>query len=110
MGQRSPPPSRAGQRSNGLTHRGWRSGGAQDGGHIGWFEKELGNDLQAQIEFDPGLNAGDASYEPKQALTELTLRKRNTWDKTGERRFSELGAVALSELLRDLDRMAVLPE
>ncbi len=95
----------------GLAHRGWRNGGAQDGGWIGWFEKDLANDLQAQIGLDPGLNAGDASYEPKQALTELTLRKRNSnWDKNGERSFSELSAVALSELLRDLDRLAVLPD
>ena len=94
----------------GLAHRGWRNGGAQDGGWIGWFEKDLANDLQAQIGLDPGLNAGDASYEPKQALTELTLRKRDTWDKNGERSFSELSAVALSELLRDLDRLAVLPD
>ena len=94
----------------GLAHRGWRSGGAQDGGWIGWFEKDLADDLQAQIGLDPGLNAGDASYEPKQALTELTLHKRNTWGKNGERSFSSLGAVALSELLRDLDRLAVLPD
>jgi predicted DNA-binding WGR domain protein len=94
----------------GLQHRGWRSGGAQDGGWIGWFEKSLPGGLEAQIELDPGTVVGDIQYEPKQTLGALVLRQANTWDTDGGRAFATLDAVARSELLRDLDRLSPLLE
>jgi predicted DNA-binding WGR domain protein len=92
----------------GLAHKGWRSGGAQDGGWIGWFDKALPDNLEAQIALEPGLSAGDPSYEPKQTLGELTLMAANSWNDAGKRSFNLLSDVTVSELLRDLDRMAVL--
>jgi hypothetical protein len=92
----------------GLQHRGWRHGSPQDAGWIGWFEKSLPGGLQAQLELDPGTVVGDISYEPKQTLGILSLRVADSWDDVGRRHFCELDAVARSELLRDIDRLAVL--
>lgn len=94
----------------GLQHRGWRPGDAQDGGWIGWFVKPLPGGLEAQISLDPGTVVGEIQFEPKQTLGELSLRTANSWNADGLRRFSALSAVARSELLRDLDRLAPLVE
>jgi predicted DNA-binding WGR domain protein len=92
----------------GLQHRGWRPADAQDGGWIGWFVKPLPGGLEAQIALDPGTVVGAIQYEPKQTLGELSLRSANSWNEDGLRPFSKLSAVARSELLRDLDRLAPL--
>jgi predicted DNA-binding WGR domain protein len=94
----------------GLQHRGWRSGGAQDGGWIGWFEKSLPGGLEAQIDLEPGTIVGDINYEPKQTLGLLTLRKAGTWNEGGMCAFATLNPIARSELLRDLDRLTPLVE
>ncbi|MBD8524690.1 DUF4132 domain-containing protein [Pseudomarimonas arenosa] len=92
----------------GLQHRGWRHGSPQDAGWIGWFEKSLPNGLEAHIELDPGTAVGDIRYESKQSLGKLSLRVVNSWDNNGLRPFATLDPVVRSELLRDLDRLAVL--
>jgi len=94
----------------GLQHRGWRAGGAQDGGWIGWFEKPLPGGFEAQIQLEPGTVVGDIQYEPKQTLGVLSLQLAGTWDERGKRRFAELSPVVRSELLRDLDRLTPLLE
>lgn len=94
----------------GLQHRGWRAGGAQDGGWIGWFEKPLPGGLEAQIQLEPGTVVGEIHYEPKQTLGVLSLQLAGTWDERGKRRFADLSPVVRSELLRDLDRLTPLLE
>ena len=94
----------------GLQHRGWRPGSAQDSGWIGWFEKTLPGGFEAHIEFEPGTIAGDMNHEPRQTLGTLGLRKAGSWDDKGRRTFEHLDAVAISELLRDIDRLSPLVE
>ncbi len=90
----------------GLVNRGWERGPAQDAGWVGWFSKPLGEDLEAELQLDPGMVVGDLSFEPKQRFPALLLRRRGTWGADGQVPFAQLSAVALSELLRDLELMA----
>ncbi len=90
----------------GLENRGWRRGDAQDGGWIGWFTRRLGDDLEVELNLDPGTVVGDISYEPKQKLGPLVLRRPNTWGEDGRRRWGELDPILASEVLRDIDRLA----
>jgi hypothetical protein len=94
----------------GLINRGWERGQAQDAGWIGWFSKFLDGDLQVDVTMDPGTVVGDLSFEPKQKLPELVLRKARTWDKDGQLAFSNLGPIAASEILRDIELLAALKE
>ena len=90
----------------GLENRLWRRGDAQDGGWIGWFTRRLGADLEVELDLDPGTVVGDISYEPKQKLGALVLRRPNTWGDDGRRRWGELDPILASEVLRDIDRLA----
>ncbi|MFO1253427.1 MAG: DUF4132 domain-containing protein [Inhella sp.] len=94
----------------GLVNRGWERGQAQDAGWIGWFSKALGEELEAELQLEPGTYVGDLSSEPKQRFPALTLRRRGSWGAEGQMSFQQLHPVALSELLRDLELMAPLKE
>ena len=94
----------------GLVNRGWERGQAQDAGWIGWFSKALGEDLEAELQLEPGTVVGDLSYEPKQRFPALTLRRRGSWGADGQMAFAALHPVALSELMRDLELMAPLKD
>ncbi len=90
----------------GLTNRGWERGQAQDAGWVGEFTKRLGEDWQAELALDPGTVVGDMSYEPKQKLPSLTLRRRGSYDKDGLIAFGKLDPILVSEVLRDIELLA----
>lgn len=90
----------------GLVNRGWERGQAQDGGWVGEFNKFVGDGIQVDLHLDPGTIVGDLSYEPKQKLPEVTLRKRGSFDKDGLLTFGDLDPILTSEILRDIDMLA----
>lgn len=94
----------------GLVNRGWERGQAQDGGWVGEFNKYLGDEYQIDLQLDPGTVVGDMSYEPRQKLPAVTLRKRGTWDQSGEVAFDRLDPILVSEILRDLELLAPMKE
>jgi hypothetical protein len=76
----------------GLQNRGWRKGSPQDAGQIYEMVKPLGELGQAELAFDPGINAGGMdSVEPEQTLGELTLPVKA----------EALDPILFSELVRD---------
>lgn len=94
----------------GLVNRGWERGEAQDAGWVHQFHKRVGEELQVDLELDPGTVVGEMSYEPRQKVPEVTLRRPGTWDKDGLVNFGELDPILTSEVLRDLDLLAPAPE
>jgi len=94
----------------GLVNRGWERGAAEDGGWVGSFSKRMPNDLEVELSLDPGTVVGDVSYEPKQKLPALTLRKRNTWNQDGLVAFGALDPILISEVLRDVELLAPLKD
>ncbi len=92
----------------GLENRGWRRGDPQDGGWIGWFTRPIADDLEVELDLDPGTVVGDISYEPKQKLGALVLRRPNSYGDDGRRRWSEIDPILASEVLRDVDRLAAV--
>lgn len=94
----------------GLANRGWERGAAQDAGFVGWYSKPVGDGLEAQLELDPGTVVGDPSYEPKQTLPALELRRSGSWDTAGLVPFSTLHPIVASELLRDVELLAPFKE
>lgn len=90
----------------GLINRGWERGQAQDAGWVGWFSKQVGDGLEVQLELDPGTVVGDLTFEPKQRIPQIVLRKRGTWDKDGRITFDQLPPILASEVLRDADLLA----
>ena len=89
----------------GLTNRGWERGQAQDAGWVGEFTKYVGDDWQVDLQLDPGTVVGDLSYEPKQKLPSLSLRRRGSYDQNGLIAFGELDPILASEVLRDIDML-----
>ena len=94
----------------GLVNRGWERGAAEDGGWVHQFHKPLPGGLQADLDLDPGTVIGDLSYEPKQKLPCISLRKTRTWDKEGLVTFAALDPILASELLRDIELLAPFKE
>ncbi|MES2946598.1 MAG: DUF4132 domain-containing protein [Pseudomonadota bacterium] len=94
----------------GLINRGWERGQAQDAGWVGEFSKHLEGNLQVDVQLDPGTIVGDMSYEPKQKLPAVTLRKRGSYDQNGELSFGRVHAIVISEVLRDLELLAAIKE
>ena len=90
----------------GLVNRGWERGDAQDAGWVGWFTKRVGDGLEVQMELDPGTVVGDMSYEPKQRIPNLVLRKAGSWNDEGLQAFASLHPIVASEVLRDADLLA----
>jgi predicted DNA-binding WGR domain protein len=94
----------------GLANRGWERGQAQDAGWVGEFTKRLGDGLEACADLDPGTIVGDLSYEPKQKIPTVTLRKRGTYGTDGLVPFGQLDPILASEVLRDLELLAPVTE
>lgn len=90
----------------GLVNRGWERGQAQDAGWVGWFSKPVGDGLEVQLELDPGMVVGDLSFEPKQHIPRIVLRKCGTWDQDGRIAFDRLSPILASEVLRDAELLA----
>jgi hypothetical protein len=94
----------------GLVNRGWERGQAQDAGWVGWFTRRVADGMEVQLELDPGLSIGDPSYEPKQRVQAIVLRKSGTWDQDGHVNFETLDPITASEVLRDVALLAPLKE
>jgi hypothetical protein len=90
----------------GLINRGWERGQAQDAGWVGWFSKRVGDGLQVDLELDPGTVVGDLSFEPKQRIPKIVLRRAGTWDTNGLETFDKLDPIIASEVLRDAELLA----
>lgn len=94
----------------GLINRGWERGEAQDAGWVGEFTKPLPDGLEGVLQLDPGTVVGDPSYEPKQKLPSLGLRKRRSWDAKDQVRLADLHPITASELLRDIELLAAMKD
>ena len=90
----------------GLVNRGWERGQAQDAGWVGWFSKPVGEGMEVQMELDPGTVVGDISFEPKQRIPNLVLRKVGSWNDDGLLHLDKLHPILASEVLRDADLLA----
>ena len=90
----------------GLINRGWERGQAQDAGWVGWFSKVVGDGIVVNLELDPGTVVGDISFEPKQCIPRIVLRRIGSWDQNGLINYERLDPVIASEVLRDADLLA----
>lgn len=87
----------------GLIDRAWQRGPTGDGGGIDTLVRPFGTTgLQAALFMDPGMHVTQLSFSPRQILGQVQLRDAES----REQPFSVLDAVAVSELLRDLYRLA----
>jgi hypothetical protein len=87
----------------GLERRGWRREDPQDSGHQGSIELPAGRH-EVVVWLDPGINVGDITMFPEQAMREIWVRNASDsrW-RTGSRLpLGALGAVLASEVIRDL--------
>ncbi|MCB9603270.1 MAG: DUF4132 domain-containing protein [Sandaracinus sp.] len=91
----------------GLESRGWRRGDPQDGGGIWWMERRLpGLTLTAVLELDPGIVVGDVSMFPEQTLRTVYISNVGyVWRRERVSTLDEVPAIAMSELLRDLEAL-----
>ena len=90
----------------GLDHRGWRRGPPQDGGVVCWYEKPLGGDRVAWLDLDPGVFTGMVGEAPEQKLGGVTIaRGGDGWRPEKQVPLGEIGPIAFSELLRDLESL-----
>ena len=90
----------------GLDNRGWRRGPPQDGGVVGWYEKQLANDLVACLELDPGIFTGMISEAPEQTLGKLSIANDgNHWQADRRKNIGSLSAIEASEMVRDLESL-----
>lgn len=90
----------------GLVNRGWERGQAEDAGWVGQFERRIGDGLSIELELDPGTIVGDPTYEPKQRIPRIVLRRQGTWGDDGLETFERLHPVLASEVLRDAELLA----
>lgn len=91
----------------GLESRGWRRGDPQDGGGIWWMERKLpGLPLTAVLDLEPGIVVGEVTMFPEQTLHAVYVSKSGyVWQRERVQVLGELPAIALSELLRDLESL-----
>ncbi|BBL76839.1 DUF4132 domain-containing protein [Methylomagnum ishizawai] len=90
----------------GLAKQGWEQGEA-DGGYVFSVVKRLPGGLEAELSLGPGYHLGEVAATPAQALSEIRVHRLG--DRCTERRLkmAELDAILVSELLRDMDLLAV---
>jgi hypothetical protein len=88
----------------GLEARGWRRGQPQDGGHIGWVEKTVG-DHTYSIDLEPGIAVGDVSMFPEQEVLGLGAGVDFRWRKGAGRSLASVDPIVMSELIRDIEKM-----
>jgi hypothetical protein len=89
----------------GLEARGWRRGPAQDAGWIWAMVKPLTDNLEASLDLEGGILAGDMSESPsEQKLKSITLVKRGK--SGGTVALGEIPALLFSELVRDIAELS----
>ncbi|MFI5839352.1 DUF4132 domain-containing protein [Catenuloplanes sp. NPDC051500] len=92
----------------GLERRGWRRGETGDGGHQGWFERDLPDDRIMVVVMDPGIAVGAIDYFPEQRLDEV--RPQGAGDSYWSSRKStiklgDLDEITISEVIRELNEV-----
>ncbi len=90
----------------GLAHRGWE-GVAHGGGWLGEYRKPLGEEHQVTVQLTPGTIMGNPTHEPRQKLPTVTLSERNRYDANAQLKFGSLDTILVSEILRDLELLAL---
>lgn len=89
-----------------LESRGWERDGDDSGGMVGGLRRELGSDLVVELSFEPGYVVGSPRSEPEQTLHALQLHRSNRWGAEPGVRWSDVNPVLVSEVLRDVERLA----
>ncbi|MEU8233358.1 DUF4132 domain-containing protein [Actinoplanes sp. NPDC048967] len=90
----------------GLERRGWRREAPQDAGVQSRIERVAG-DLTVVVELDPGIAVGDPDGLGDQTLEDIHVHGRSRLDdRPGRQPFTALGAIAASEVIRDLTIIA----
>ena len=91
----------------GLDARGWQREDSGDGGWVNTYLRPLGPEFEACLVVNPGHIIGDPKTEPVQTIESLSLRRPGSWDDSARRRWCELHPVLASEVLRDVERLAL---
>ncbi|MGW4945058.1 DUF4132 domain-containing protein, partial [Actinoplanes sp. NPDC004185] len=90
----------------GLERRGWRREAPQDAGVQSRIERVAG-DFTVVVELDPGIAVGDPDGLGDQTLENIHVHGRSRLDdRPGRQPFTALGAIAASEVIRDLTMIA----
>ncbi|GAB7041100.1 MULTISPECIES: DUF4132 domain-containing protein [Catenuloplanes] len=90
----------------GLERRGWRRGDVGDGGHQGWFERDLADGLAMVVHMDPGVAVGAVGYFPEQRLDEVAPRTAGDyWNRKRYTNLGDLDEIVISEVIRDLNEV-----
>lgn len=90
----------------GLSSRGWRKGTTESKGMIWNYTKDLGQGKVLEITLEPGISAGMMDYFPKQKVTEIRTGTANRAGDVGSvLPISSLHPVAISELVRDMEKL-----
>lgn len=87
----------------GLDKRGWERGEPQDGGMILDYWREQPKGQRVHIGICPGVFVGGGISEPRQTLENLWLERTDEDGRACPVTFSNLDALFVSEVLRDLD-------
>ena len=87
-------------RFHAIAGRGWRRPEVADGGMTWQFSRPLGHDAELVIDTDPGVYAGDYAAYPEQRIADARLVHALTG---APLTFAEIGRVAMSEALRELN-------
>lgn len=90
----------------GLANRGWEIV-EYGGGWLGEYRKLLGEEHQVTVQLTPGTIMGNPTHEPRQKIPTVTLSERNRYDANSELKFGSLDAIVVSEILRDLELLAL---
>ncbi|WP_267877614.1 DUF4132 domain-containing protein [Massilia frigida] len=94
----------------GLLNRGWRRGEAQDGGSIWDFRKPLGAGAMASLGIAPGIVVGMMREGEVQTVGPVLVGRVGQWDTLDTSvALGALPAVAVSELIRDMEYVCALP-
>ncbi|MEV6931058.1 DUF4132 domain-containing protein, partial [Dactylosporangium sp. NPDC051485] len=91
----------------GLERRGWRRGEPQDGGLQPVMERDLPSGDTLMLDLTPGIVVGDVATFGEQALGDAYVLPdaAHSWDRRRARRLGDVDAVAMSEIIRDLEEV-----
>jgi hypothetical protein len=90
----------------GLERQGWRRQAPEDAGVQSSIERVVGG-LTVVVELDPGIAVGDPDGLGDQTLEEIHVHGRSGVDEMpGRQPLAALGAIAASEVIRDLTLIA----
>ncbi len=91
-----------------LVNKGWRATGGDSGGWISHLARAIG-DFDVSFRMAPGTVVGSPLHEPKQKIPSLDIRRTRNASGNGSARFGNLHPVHASEILRDMELLAIAP-